>query len=71
MPHELTVQINLDNAAFSNPSELGRILRNLADKMDDIYRQTTHDGLVGATGTVRDINGNTCGAYAYTTDKEQ
>lgn len=47
------LEIDTDNAAFEYPSELGRLLREVADKLDA--------GKV--SGKVRDINGNTCGKW--------
>lgn len=54
MKAELT--INMDNAAFENPSELARILRELADKIESNEGVSSGDKLVA-----RDINGNTVG----------
>lgn len=65
-----TLTINTDSAAFGQPDpeigeaegygstaeELVRILRRLADLLD----RTAPDS---GTGTLHDINGNTCGAW--------
>jgi protocatechuate 3,4-dioxygenase beta subunit len=48
------VSINIDNAAFQdNPSEISRILRNIADDVED------HT----LSGKVSDFNGNYVGYY--------
>lgn len=52
------LNIELENAAFEDDSsELSRILKELADKLDQ-----------GSTepGSVRDINGNKVGTYKFT-----
>ena len=51
----LTVKIDMDNAAFESDLELGRILRELADRSD-------RDGLDPAGETLRDVNGNRVGS---------
>lgn len=49
---ELTITINLDNAAFEdNPDELRKVLEQVS-----IYQD-------GMTRTLRDSNGNTIGHY--------
>ena len=52
----ITIKINTSNATFEADQfgEVGRILRELADKIEDgeIYPKS-----------LRDINGNTCGTY--------
>lgn len=59
MRFRLTVK--MDGAAFEENSldELARILREMADLMDWGAQQT---------GTVRDMNGNTCGDYCFSAD---
>ena len=60
---ELTIKINLNNAAFQDdPGELGRILRELADKTD---RFTLTPEM---TPTIRDINGNSVGQVIVSDD---
>jgi len=54
----ITITIKTDNAAFQDGNryaEVARILRQLADQADR-----------NATLSVRDINGNQCGAVACT-----
>lgn len=55
------LSIEIDNAAFQDnnaPHEIARILREAADKIAD-----------GQTlGKLRDINGNTVGAFNYDQD---
>lgn len=57
---KLTITIQMDNAAFEDSNagpEVARILRNLADDMDEGGSLTSP----GAHATLRDINGNTVG----------
>lgn len=49
--------INLSNAAFESPYELARILRELADRIED---QSSFDDCLGNV-SIRDINGNYVG----------
>ncbi len=53
----LTITMHLDNAAFSDPAELARILKHIAD---------SHWPHAPYARTLRDINGNTCGTATYT-----
>lgn len=49
------LDIAVDNAAFDEPGEVARILREVAERVD---------GLVGVfSGGIRDINGNTVGTF--------
>lgn len=60
MAFKLTIET--DNAAFADadgPQELARILRELADKIDETNWLTIPDA-----GRVHDINGNTVGGWA-------
>jgi hypothetical protein len=58
------VQFNCDNAAFGPDDdgymrdEIARILRDIADKVE-------RKGLSGCWETIRDLNGNDIGAFAY------
>jgi hypothetical protein len=52
-----TVSIDVSNATFDDHEELGRILRELANRVD-------RDGaMLGETGSLRDVNGNTVGGW--------
>jgi len=52
-----TLNIEMDNAAFlDDQSELARILRELADKIED------HVVVVGDSFVARDVNGNRVGS---------
>ena len=57
--------LNTDGAAFEAPAmEIARILRQVAARLesaDSHYAAGEH----GAVIPVRDVNGNTCGAYAF------
>lgn len=68
MAHTFTVKIDCGNAAFTDPrdgtvttdsaaSELARILREIADQLDNGVDY-------GWFKTIRDINGNDVGRYA-------
>ena len=60
---DFALKIGLDNAAFESPgtaSEVARILRDLADRID------TGCELVPSEWRLRDINGNTCGRATAT-----
>lgn len=51
--------VKMDNAAFEAPgTELARILRELADDVDDQLNDVS-----GASANVRDVNGNTVGTW--------
>ena len=57
-----TLKIETGNAAFEPAGpELARILRKLADEVENIYAA----GDRGGSGTLRDFNGNTVGTYWY------
>ena len=56
----LTITLHLDNAAFCDPAEVGRILNAVA---------AAHWPHAAYTRTLRDINGNTCGTAAYAFDR--
>jgi hypothetical protein len=47
------LEIDNDNAAFEYPSELPRMIREVARKVEEGHM----------SGTVKDINGNTCGKW--------
>lgn len=54
-----TITIDMDGAAFEdNPTELGDILRAVADRMDATYTD------VADTTPVLDSNGNTVGSWS-------
>ena len=58
---KLTIETN--SAAFEDdcPDEIGRILRDLADKIEN----TCRPGALGEySGGVRDLNGNTTGHWS-------
>ena len=57
-----TLTIKTDNAAFADDPrpEVARILRKLADRVDDETGDTSW--------SVRDINGNTVGHWTLTTE---
>ena len=60
---KLNLQMNMDNAAFNecgNGPEAARILRELADRIE-CDQLSTHDD-----GRLRDINGNSVGAWEVT-----
>ena len=60
-----TLTINCDNAAFDDSPtgcELARILRSLADNVNDCDMQ---DLMVLATGRLRDSNGNPVGNWHF------
>lgn len=52
-------QIDLSTAAFTDPTELPRILRKIADVLTEVGDQEEPD-----FGTVRDINGNSVGQWS-------
>lgn len=54
------LRINMDNAAFfpTYGPELARVLRDLAERLEDAAGNSS--------GTVRDLNGNTAGAFKIT-----
>ena len=58
------LNVSMDNAAFEWPHDLSRILRELADKLENrqIYP--------GMEGPLRDINGNTVGQWEVVEDNE-
>lgn len=50
------IRIDMDNAAFERPSwEVARILRELADRVEDTHFAPGHDQ------ALRDVNGNEVG----------
>ena len=54
----LTIKIETGNAAFADdPGELARILRALADRLDDFDPQRYESGVI------RDVNGNRVGSF--------
>jgi hypothetical protein len=57
------VKIRTANAAFEDGAglEIARILRDIADRMEDTYGD--------AGGSVRDYNGHRVGFYAYSTEE--
>ena len=52
---KLSININMDNAAFEDGDELSRILRTVALTLED-HNEPDHE-------TIRDINGNTVGKW--------
>jgi len=52
----LKIRFETDNAAFEDTTEIGRILREVAAQFDEGR----------ASGSIRDINGNTVGTYDLT-----
>ena len=50
--------VDLDNAAFEDPTELARIVRSVADSPDIASMAAMRDGV-----SLRDINGNTVGRW--------
>ncbi len=59
---KLTITIKMDNAAFDDSQEAGRILRDLAEKLDN---EGAYAGLVLSA---RDTNGNTVAHLMVTDD---
>lgn len=68
-PNVFRLKIDTDNAAFLDPDgggafnpgyELARILREIANRIHGELDYT------GERGTIRDLNGNTVGAWHYT-----
>lgn len=56
---EATISFRTNNAAFTDgngPSEVARILRELADAIEN-------DGSAEASGRIMDVNGNRIGSY--------
>lgn len=51
------IEIETDNSAFEDSGELGRLLRKMADQVDEGR----------TTGPVIDINGNQVGSYRFGT----
>lgn len=61
MASQARIDINTDNAAFEeNPGELARILRKLADAVEDGYDNAEY--------LLKDINGNTVGNFDHFTE---
>jgi hypothetical protein len=62
----LNIEINLDNAAFEDSSEVARILRNLADRVEiQVYDGLGGQRVVHSLGKgvlLRDSNGNRVGS---------
>jgi hypothetical protein len=57
----LKIQIETSNAAFEEPGEVARILRELADKLDG----ATNEGGMINNQPIRDINGNRVGSWDW------
>jgi hypothetical protein len=57
---QIRITVNMENAAFEEPSELPRILRELAGKLEP-ERRYMHFGLI----SLRDINGNKVGEAVF------
>jgi hypothetical protein len=53
------LEVAMDNAAFENSTELPRILREVATRLEDS---------TDASGSVFDINGNKVGAFKMRTE---
>jgi hypothetical protein len=56
---KISLEINMDNAAFEDEGEVKRIISDMVQKMDDIVR-------AGDGGKLRDINGNVVGKWEVT-----
>ena len=50
---KLTIKIKLDNAAFDNPCEIGRILNEVTENINNFRNEVI----------INDINGNKVGSY--------
>lgn len=62
----LNITIDMDNAAFEDPGEVGRILKTAAKKIE-VFNPL--DGLEDdEVFNLRDINGNTVGRVTLTND---
>lgn len=58
-----TIKITMENAAFENPYELGRIIQ-------DLGRRAHNAQAVGSRFCLKDVNGNTVGSYAVEEEKK-
>lgn len=58
----LTVNLRTANAAFEDSDEVGRILRELADILDN---RPLADSVNVQSGILRDINGNNVGGWTF------
>jgi hypothetical protein len=57
---KLKIEITMDNAAFDDDSEIGRILSDFSGEL------AGYSVLSGQSGVLRDINGNACGSWKVT-----
>lgn len=64
MTTEFKVGITLGNVDMSHPYNIGRALREVADRVDAVGRAGRD--VAEIEGLVRDVNGNTVGAYGVT-----
>lgn len=67
---KVSIEIKMNNAAFEeNPAELSRILRKLANDLDD---PSEPDGYIQMDGSLslRDINGNRVGFCEFDEEEE-
>lgn len=55
-----TLMVKTDTAAFEDPGELGRIMREVANRVRYVEGELS--------GVARDINGNTVGHWTLTTE---
>lgn len=61
----LTINLRTRNAAFEDSDEIGRILRELAERIDDTGMAESLDK---ASGILRDSNGNNVGGWSFDPD---
>lgn len=61
----LTINLRTANAAFEDSDEIGRILRELAERIDGL---ALAESLDKASGILRDINGANVGGWSFDPD---
>lgn len=66
MSGKFTLDINLGNAAMDTPAAVAELLREAADKLDNLSARQRE-----ATGRLRDGNGNTVGKWSYDNDPDE
>lgn len=59
---EVSINFDTGNAAFDDPGELARILRDLADNID---------ARSADSGDIRDANGNRVGTWEVSEDRNE
>ena len=59
MEPRATITINMGNAAFNDPGELSRILRDIAYQASDITNNVPYR----REWSVKDVNGNAVGSF--------